>query len=221
MKIFATSDIHGNKVIIDKMESVASSVDMTIICGDIGGKDFHRGDTLLDVSMRQKKDAEHLVKRMDALSLPFRYILGNDDWFECTGRYYLQETETISGYDLVPIEFVLITPFNTNREVNENKLRYELDKLRTNEKSVVVAHTPPRYCGDTLYNGTHVGSRSVLEWISDVQPKIWLCGHIHEDNSVNKIGETLVFNCACDHMKDELRGWIVDLDSMTYERIEI
>ena len=221
MKIFATSDIHGNQIILDKLERIAPRADMIIVCGDIGGKEFSRGDTLREISARQRKDADVFVKRMKELSVPFRFILGNDDWFEYGGRYHLSRTESICGYDLVPFEFVLMTPFNTNREVNENKLCYELNKLRVSGKTVVIAHTPPRYCGDRLYNGVRVGSRSVHDWISDARPRAWLCGHIHEDNSVNKINDTPVFNCACDHQRDELRGWLIDLDTMGYEKVDI
>ena len=43
MKIFATSDIHGNKTIINKLvESYENSeADILLICGDIGGKSYH------------------------------------------------------------------------------------------------------------------------------------------------------------------------------------
>jgi len=221
MKIFATSDIHGNQIILDKLEHIVPRADMVIVCGDIGGKNFSRGDTLRDVSVRQRKDAVRLVNRMRELSVPFKFILGNDDWFECDGEHYLNAPASVSGYGLVPFEFVSITPFNTNREVNENKLRYELGKLKTDERTVVVAHTPPYLCGDILYNGTHIGSRAVRGWISDTRPRVWLCGHIHEDYSVSKIGDSFVFNCACDHLKDELRGWIIDLDTMAYESVVI
>ena len=218
MRIFATSDIHGNQAVIDKLERIAPSVDMVIICGDIGGKE---GRTIRELGVRQRRDAARLLKKMKELGVPYRFILGNDDWFDCAAENYLNAAESISGYDLVPFEFVLITPFNTNREVNENKLFYELSKIKADERTIVVAHTPPYQCGDTLYNGSHVGSRSVHDWIVNVQPRIWLCGHIHEDHSVNKIGRTLIFNCACDHSYDELRGWIIDLDTLEYEKVRM
>jgi Icc-related predicted phosphoesterase len=221
MKIFATSDIHGNRKIIDKLEHAVEHADMVIVCGDIGGKDFSRKDTLREITAGQKKDADRLIGKLRELAVPFRFILGNDDWFEHDDECRLKDTESISGCDLIPFEFVSITPFNTNREANENKLRYELNKMRAGERTVVVAHTPPYLCGDALLNGVHVGSRAVRDWIHDAQPGIWLCGHIHEDNSVSKIKDTLIFNCACDHMHDELRGWIIDTDSMSYEMIRM
>lgn len=220
MKLFATSDIHGNKHIIDKLKAVAPLVDLILICGDIGGKDT-RGKTFRQFSEHQKQDADHLASVLSALNTPSRFILGNDDWFEYDNEHYLNKAEIIGGLTFIPFEHVLMTPFNTNREVNENRLRYELDKLPADGNSIIVAHTPPWMSGDTLYNGRHCGSLSVREWIEATQPKLWLCGHIHEDNSANHIGNTLILNCACQHQTDILKGWIVDTDTLIFEEIKI
>ena len=100
-------------------------------------------------------------------------------------------------------------------------MNYELHKLNANHNSIIVAHTPPFGAGDILYSGIHCGSKSVRNWIEEVQPKIWLCGHIHEDNSVSDIDNTLVFNCACYHTDNKLRGWLIDTDTMDYKEVEI
>lgn len=219
MKIFATSDIHGQKKIIDKLSVIAPDVDLILVCGDIGGKNI-AGKTFPQISACQKKDAHYLTTVLSKLRTPSRFILGNDDWFEYEDCRYLQEPQVFESTLFIPFEFVLHTPFNTNREVNENKLCYELSKLKADNNSIIVAHTPPFMAGDRLYNGNCCGSRSVRAWIEDVQPKIWFCGHIHEDNSVSQIGETLVFNCAC-QQSNVLRGWCVDTDTLQFDRISI
>ena len=223
MKIFATSDIHGNRVIIDKLPSIANDADLILICGDIGGKGIW-GKTPKRFSECQRDDADYLTGVISGLSIPSRFIPGNDDWFEIEGEcaHYLSKREQIGPADLIPFEFVLVTPFNTNREVNENKLRYELEKLSANENSIIVAHTPPFGAGDTLSNGSYCGSKSVRAWIEETQPLIWLCGHIHEDNSVNLIGETYIFNCACWYTDNLLKGWLIDTDDpANYVRIAV
>mgnify|MGYP002408877670 FL=1 len=196
MKIFATADIHGNRVIIDKLNDIVDEVDLILICGDIGGKGI-RGKTFKQFSEYQKEDAVYLCNVLDNFKIDSRFILGNDDWFELEHNKYLKSSELIDGTQLIPFEYVSITPFNTNREVNENKLEYELNKLMADNNSIIVAHTPPLGAGDIIYNGTRVGSKSVRKWIGEVQPEIWLNGHIHEDNTVTQIGRTLVFNCSC------------------------
>ena len=52
MKIFATSDIHGNSSIMDKLNIVAADVDLILVCGDAGGKDG-RGKTFRQFSEYQ------------------------------------------------------------------------------------------------------------------------------------------------------------------------
>lgn len=220
MRIFATSDIHGNRKIMDKLNTIAPDVDLLLICGDIGGKDG-RGKTFRQFSEYQKLDADYLASVLNEIKTESRFILGNDDWFEYEDSRYLQKAETINGLTLVPFEYVLLTPFNTNREVNDNKLEYELGKISADGNTVMVAHAPPLGAGDILYSGRNCGSCAVRGWIEEVQPKLWLCGHIHEDNSAAFIGETLVLNCACEHQNDILKGWIVDTDTMEFESIEL
>lgn len=220
MKIFATSDLHGNRKIMDKLNTIAPDVGLLLVCGDIGGKDG-RGKTFRQFSEYQKLDADYLSSVLNGIKTESRFILGNDDWFEYTDSRYLQQPDIISGLTFIPFEYVLLTPFNTNREVNDNKLAYELGKLSADGNTVMVAHTPPLGSGDILYNGSHCGSRSVREWIEEVQPKLWLCGHIHEDNSATFIGNTLVLNCACNYPDGVLRGWIVDTDIMDCKAVEL
>lgn len=204
---------------MDKLKLI--DADIILICGDIGGKGS-RGKTFREFSAYQKESADYLCSVLDEIQ-PIRsaFILGNDDWFEYENPYYLQHQTVIDGLSFIPFEYVLLTPFNTNREVNENKLEYELMKLDADRNSIIVAHTPPWGAGDLLYNGRHCGSLRVREWIEEVQPMIYLCGHIHEDNSVHKIGNTLVFNCACMFQTNELKGWLINTDALTYEEITI
>lgn len=220
MKIFATADIHGNRVIMDKLNDIVDEVDLILICGDIGGKDI-RGKTFMQFSEYQKEDANYLCNLLDNLRVDSRFVLGNDDWFEIEHQKYLKSPELIGGIQFIPFEFVSITPSNTNREVNENKLEYELNKLIADNNSIIVAHTPPLGAGDIIYNCTRVGSKSVRKWIEEVQPKMWLNGHIHEDNAVTQIGRTLVFNCSCYYTDNILRGWIIDTNTMDFKEIKI
>lgn len=220
MKIFATADIHGNRAIMDKLNDIVDEVDLIIICGDIGGKDI-RGKTFMQFSEYQKEDANYLCNLLDNLRVDSRFVLGNDDWFEIEHQKYLKSPALIGGIQFISFEFVSITPFNTNREVNENKLEYELNKLIADNNSIIVAHTPPLGAGDIIYNGIRVGSKSVRKWIEEVQPKMWLNGHIHEDNTVTQIGRTLVFNCSCYYTDNILRGWIIDTNTMDFKEIKI
>lgn len=220
VKIFVCADLHGNKNIMNKIPQVAEKVDGIFICGDIGGKGIG-GKTFEEFSSYQKTSATYLSDVLSQLTIPSRFVLGNDDWYEYKGKHYLKQAEDILGYNFVPFEYVSITPFNTNREVNENKMTYELNKLKVNNATIIVGHGPPYGAGDKLFSGERCGSPSILKWIEKHQPLLWLNGHIHEDPSVHTIGKTTVINCACDYMSNELKGYIVDLTSLEIDRIII
>jgi len=220
MKVFATADIHGNRKIVDKLINVADKADLIIICGDVGGKDI-KGTTLQQFSKYQAEDANFFCMALNSISIPCKFILGNDDWFDIEDKNYLKESVKMNGLQLIPFEYVLITPFNTNREANENRLNYELHKLNADTRSIIVAHTPALYAGDSLYNGKRCGSKAVRQWIEEVQPLMWLCGHIHEDNSATKIKNTLVFNCSCDYTDNKLKGWLINTDTLDFQAVEI
>lgn len=111
-----------------KIKEMADISDLVLICGDVGGKEYYFKD-IMEFSSQQRKDAEYLDSLLSDIGATSRFILGNDDWFEYDGGNYMSKGEDIAGEHLVPFEYVGITPFNTNREVNENKLRYELGKL--------------------------------------------------------------------------------------------
>lgn len=220
MKIFATADLHGNRIIMDKLNEIDGKYDLILICGDIGSKDI-RGKTIQQFSEHQKEDANYFYSILEKMNTESRFILGNDDWFEISHDKYLNATEVIGGIKFIPFEFVSITPFKTNREVNENKINYELHKLKADTNSIIVAHTPPLGAGDILYSGGKCGSKSIRNWIEEIQPMFWLNGHIHENNSVTMIHNTIVFNSACNYTDNILRGWAIDTETKDFEEVEI
>ena len=218
MKIFATSDIHGNKQIVSNLVTAYenSDADLLLICGDIGGKS-HRTLTIEEFGIKQREDYDYLTSELRQCTKPFYCLLGNDDWFDVDDDYCLSTGQTVGS--IVAFDWVNFTPFNTNREANENKMGYELGKLNITTETLVMAHCPPYMAQDKILSGKHVGSKSVKKYIESNQPKIWLCGHIHEDFGISKLGNTLVVNCACDHLKDRLRGVVVDTETMDYNFI--
>lgn len=70
---------------------------------------------------------------------------------------------------------------------------------------ILVCHQPPYGILDKVtwkkapkhWLGKHAGSKIILDYIKKYQPKIVLCGHIHEGKGKKKIGKTLVYNAGC------------------------
>lgn len=60
-------------------------------------------------------------------------------------------------------------------------IKEDLDNLRADDKTVIAIHCPPVNLGmDVCFGGKKVGSKSIYEWIEMEQPRLVLCGHIHE-----------------------------------------
>lgn len=232
MKIFATADLHGRRVLMDKLRIAAEHADMLLICGDITGihdesvstsqipKDISISEHIFSsLPATQRKDVDYLEEVLSGIQKPSFYVLGNDDWCEADGPHYLKKATEINEVKFVPFEHVNITPFNTNREGNENKLMYELLKLDVDHNTIVVGHAPPKGVLDCNGMGTHCGSRSMRDWICSHQPMAWFCGHIHEDYGSEWLGDTVVLNCTTDYMHpDILHGTIFDTASGETEK---
>jgi Icc-related predicted phosphoesterase len=97
-------------------------------------------------------------------------------------------------------------------------LAQELGRLPVKDPAhtVAVIHTPPfnTHC-DVLFDGRHIGSKAVRNWIEKKQPLLTLHGHIHESPKLSqsfcdRIGTTTVINPGCDHARPHLV--FIDLD---------
>lgn len=78
---------------------------------------------------------------------------------------------------------------------NHKTLEEELKTISTNE--IIALHSPPSKCLDTTLMKKNVGSDAIRRWIKKNQPRLVLCGHIHENYKMtnkwkHKIGKTLV-----------------------------
>lgn len=72
------------------------------------------------------------------------------------------------------------------------------------EKTIVLSHYPPKGAGDLVGFGMHVGSKELRDLIEKYKPLLVLCGHIHEDAGVSKIGKTTVVNAAMTNVLVEI-----------------
>ena len=70
---------------------------------------------------------------------------------------------------------------------------------------ILLCHQPPYKILDTVgfkeapksWLGKHAGSKVILDYVKKKQPKLVLCGHIHEAKGMKKIGKTKVYNLGC------------------------
>lgn len=88
------------------------------------------------------------------------------------------------------------TPFNTPNEISEEELAGLLNKCpeTPDTRLVILSHTPPYGACDKVFLGSHVGSRSLRNFITERKPALVMCGHIHEARGVENINSTIVVN---------------------------
>jgi Icc-related predicted phosphoesterase len=82
--------------------------------------------------------------------------------------------------------------FNAEEEVLEKKW-----ELIPPDTDILLVHAPPRGYGDlSLKGNVKTGSPSLTARIEKIQPKLVVCGHIHEGYGQYQLGNTLIINAA-------------------------
>lgn len=192
INIIHLTDIHGAAYIVNSISNDLQKADLIIISGDI----THFG---------RKKDAERIIDAISAYNSSILAVSGNCDFPE-TEEYLLNKkmnlhlaVKEIAGYSIAGIGGSLPCPGTTPFEYTDDQAETWLKKIKqriNSEKLLLfVSHQPPfRTINDTLPNKTHVGSKSILNFIKDTQPLVCFTGHIHEGIGIDTIGATKIVN---------------------------
>lgn len=115
-----------------------------------------------------------------------------------TGKYKINGQNFVFfdiSYELFTLRDEHKGEFFRNRMLKNKRREIKLDKLlKENPNSILITHNPPYGVVDKSYTGKHVGSKIILNAVKKHQPKLLLCGHIHEAKGRGKIGRTPVYN---------------------------
>ncbi len=191
MKLTVISDIHGALEKLVAATPLLSDSDITVISGDI----TRHGD--LD-------ELRYVITALKEVTRQLFAIPGNMD-----GKSSVRVLSALDvnlhgvGVELGHVRFIgaggaTATPFGTPFEVPESDIVKQLSRLHRPEfpgRLVVLCHNPPYgTVVDRIFLGRHVGGKGIREWVEQVQPALFLSGHIHEAAGVDKIGETVLLN---------------------------
>ncbi len=191
MKLTVLSDIHGS---LDKLVTASPFLgesDLTVICGDL----TRHGD--LDELRRVVMELQRASRRL--LAVP-----GNMDGPDSI--HVLTELDvnvhgravTIGNVRFIGAGGATSTPFGTPFEVPETEIVECLSGLHQPEHSgrlVVICHNPPYGIKlDRIMLGRHVGGKKIRRFVEEVQPDLFLTGHIHEAAGVDRIEKTILLN---------------------------
>ena len=187
MKLLATADIHGSQyrlnIILKNIEKY--SPDLVIICGDITqfgpgevAKNFLNQipvNTLAIIGNIDTPEVDQAITDSKADNLDLKRIVKNDISFVGMG-----------GAIPSPISKIVIKDKDLKKPIEES----------IDEKTILVSHEPPYKTKDRVFFGHHSGSKELRELIEKCKPRLVLCGHIHEDPGITKLGKSIVLNCS-------------------------
>ncbi|MEO3417024.1 metallophosphoesterase family protein [Roseovarius sp. CAU 1744] len=187
MRILAFSDLHHSRRRAEALVEAAREADLVIGAGDF-------------CNMRQSlPEAMNLLSGIDA---PMVVVPGNaessdelqDAAHEGTTVLHGSSAE-IGGLRLFGLGYgVPVTPFGAwSCDLTEAHAAEMLARCETAD--ILILHSPPKGVADLTSGGISVGSTALREAIERIQPKIALCGHIHESwGQAGQIGRTRVVN---------------------------
>lgn len=185
-------DIH------DHIESAAEipeirEVDGILLSGDL-------------TNMGKSKDVERIIYFLRALGSKVYAQIGNMDFSEVDDllsregcNLHGRGVELGHRVGFIGVGCSNKTPFHTPSEVQDAKLgkwlRQAYLDVRDLEHLVLISHTPPfKTKTDIIRSGKHVGSPAIREFVENVQPDVFVCGHIHESVAEDYLGSTKVIN---------------------------
>jgi len=178
------TDLHGEFGNIDSFLGLGA--DMIAISGDL--TDMGPADSIKD-----------LLKKID---IPTFAVPGNCDPKKCIRVLEYSNAVCLHGsvMDIGPMTIAGIggsnpTPFSTPFELSEEEIEKILStisqRMNKNTHNVLLSHAPPKGARD-LAGGEHVGSEAIAHHASEYN--LILCGHIHEQQGIEKLGNTTIVN---------------------------
>ena len=187
MKILAAADIHGSQyrlnIILKNIEKY--SPDLVIICGDI--TQFGPGEVAKNF--------------LDQIPVETLAISGNIDTSEVDQAITDSKADNIDlkrivkkGISFIGIGGTIPSPLSSIVVIDRDSKKPIEEMI--DEKSVLITHEPPFKTQDKVFFGHHAGNRELKELVEECEPRLVLCGHIHEDPGITKFNETIVVNCS-------------------------
>lgn len=201
MRIYAVADVHARPERIDRIRHNMNqySPDVLVVAGDVTGF-FHPARTLA---------------RLNRLPVPVLMIRGNTDlkrverligFYENIHSLHLKQM-VIEGVAFAGLSGTVPVPFRSRVGLREKSLVTRARRL-VDKGSVFVVHPPPYGILDAVMGKYAAGSRAVYELILQKQPRLVLCGHIHEAFGCRQLAGSWVVNC---NMAGGRHGVIVDM----------
>ncbi len=189
MRLLAFSDLHRDLDQAANLVDLAKDADVVIGAGDFAS--MHQG-------------LEEAIDALSGITAPTVLVPGNnetrDDLAAATdgtwpaARVLHGEAAEIGGQVFFGLGAgIPTTPWDWSFDLDEQQAEAALQSLP--DEAVLVVHSPPKGHCDSTTDGLRLGSTAILAAIERKQPKLAVCGHIHEAwGEHSTVGSTEVVN---------------------------
>ncbi len=189
MRILAVADIHSRQ---DRLLLIQQAIrrhcpDVLVVAGDVSS--FFRPTPILD--------------DLEDLGLRVLVVRGNTDRpdmeklllsYKNVSSLHLREI-VMDRIRFVGVGGTILLPFRSRLCIREKRMMATLETI-VHSRHVVVTHPPPFGTLDEVAGKWHAGSSAVSALVDARNPRMLLCGHIHERPGIVERGKTLVVNCS-------------------------
>ena len=174
MRILAFSDLHRDLDQAAELTEMAADADVVIGAGDFAS--VHEG-------------LDETISALAGIETPAVLVPGNNerdaDLRASAGRLWPTATVLHGGSCEIGGEVfygvgggIPTTPWGWSYDLDEGEAADALADLPAG--AVLVVHSPPKGLCDSSADGMHFGSTAILDAIREKQPRLAVCGHIHE-----------------------------------------
>lgn len=187
MKLLAFSDLHQSRSRAGALVSASSKADLVIGAGDF---------------CNARRGLDEAMEMLAGIAAPMVLVPGNAESADelraaaPEGAHVLHgDGLEIEGIRVFGLGYgVPVTPFGAwSCDLTEAEATAMLDRCKAAD--ILVTHSPPKGVADRTSAGLSVGSTAILAAIERLQPKLALCGHVHDSwGEEAMIGATRVVN---------------------------
>lgn len=188
MKVLAFSDLHRNLDQAAVLTKKSADADVVIGAGDFAS--VHEG-------------LHEAIEALSGIECPAVLVPGNNETLdELNAAVRSWPAASVLHGDGIEIDGVPFFGLGGGIPVTPWDWSFDLDETLATEMlagcpadAVMVLHSPPKGHCDGTESGHSLGSQALLEAIESHQPRLAVCGHIHEAwGERSKIGPTPVAN---------------------------
>jgi Icc-related predicted phosphoesterase len=198
MQILALADIHDDQRVLDRVRMLLSKKRFDAV--------FFAGDLSSSGSVQFAEEFSELFTNLFAVpgNMDRKQVIGV---FEKSGSNVHNKKMKLGEWDVVGFggsNHVGRVPFaHSEAEISDSLL-----SLGIGRSTILLTHMPPRGCFD-LVDGENIGSEAIREVVVEKKPFINICGHVHEHEGEQMLGDTIVVSIG---PGEGLRAAIIKLE---------